>query len=178
MAGKSYKMVDCKGELSGVVSDALGIMQALRDEVEGIVENAGDALANTQRIQTFSETKDTLDNHVDDEPDAPACIAERNVSYSEARKKAKNKGASRAVQLSNACGMLEAVKDEAQEYLDNSEEDLAGEEIECWGLLSEKEQQESDERFETIKDEIETYVGELEEIIDGVEGCEFPGMYG
>lgn len=165
---RRYKPVTHTSTIDGAVADALSELQGLRDEVREIVENAsGTGLENTQRIQTLSETADTLDSHVDDEPDAPDAITaepQKQITYVEMTKK---RGVSRAQRHDNAIAQLSAAVAGVEEM------------IEALEAEEEKAAEEQKEQIEEKKSDLETYRDAIQELIDNLDGAvEYPGMFG
>ena len=155
----SYKNVPCTGTVSSI-SDAISELESLGEECREIVDNAEGGLRETSRIQTFEETAGTLESV--SEPDVPECIAELSINYGEQRPTRKARSMSRQVRCSNAIAVLQAASEAAQQWLDDTDcqpEDMS----------SEKEEQ---------RDEVQTFIDELDNIVGDCESCEFPGMYG
>lgn len=155
----SYKSVEQVGSV-GSVADAISELQSLGEECREIVENAEGGLAETARIQTFDETASALEGI--SEPDVPECIDEVSITYYEQRSRRKARGASRAVRCSNAVAVLQAASEAAKQWLDDTE------------AAPEDTSSDDEER----RDEVLTFIYELDNIISDVEGCEFPGMFG
>lgn len=148
----AYKQVSRTGS-AGDVSSAIETLQELGNECREIVDNSGEALANTQRIQTLESTADALENIND--IDIPDCAAELTITYSEAVPTRKGRGASRAVRRDNAVAVLEAAKDAAQNRLDDKSDDTS-----------------------EIGDDLQAFIDEIENVVGDAEGVEFPGMFG
>lgn len=148
----AYKIVSHNTTVSAALLDAISELETLQEECQDIVDNASEGLSETQRIQTLGETADALCSLGVDEP--PSSLGERGVSYGESVNKDKRKGASRSVRRDNAVAMLSAAKDEAEEFLES--------------LPDEHED----------RDEVQTFIDQIGEVIDTAEGCEFPGMFG
>jgi hypothetical protein len=81
MAGKSYKYVTHTLKLDVAVDSFYADLEELAGEVREIVDNAGENLANTSRIQTFDATADLLEN-IDrpTEPKLPEALATMEVT--------------------------------------------------------------------------------------------------
>ncbi len=62
MAGKSYKFVERFSNIEDAAADFYNEVQELAGECREIVDNASEGLAQTDRIQTFESTADTLEN--------------------------------------------------------------------------------------------------------------------
>jgi hypothetical protein len=158
----AYKTTQHKGAISGVVADALSELQSLRDEVQEIVDNAsGTGLENTQRIQTLSETADTLGNYVDNEPDVPGFMAAEEVQWHEMHNARKGRGDSRDTRNSNAVQALQAAADAAEAIAERLEQKESA---------TEAEQEQAGEA--------RSYAEEVRDISDNVESVEYPGMFG
>jgi ABC-type transporter Mla subunit MlaD len=151
--------------ISAAVADGMSELQSLRDEVREVADNAsGTALENTQRIQTLSETADTLDSYVDDEPDAPAFLADLPTKYTTTHNARKGRGDSRATRHDNAINALRAAADEVASWLEDVEGNTEGK---------------TEEEREEMKDAAETYKDAIEEVVDNLDGAvEYPGMFG
>jgi len=149
-AKKNLRAVPCSCSLQGAIEDGYSRLAELRDECQEIVDNASDGLRETQRIQTLDETANTL-SETDSEIDVPETIAELIVNYTEDRRKSKSH--SRATRCSEATELLSAAKSVAEEWLLENEGTNEG-------------------------DEVQSFIDELDEMINNAEGCEFPGMYG
>lgn len=144
----SYKYVMCQGTVSSV-EDAFSALEDLASECREVYDNASEGLQQTQRIQTFGDTADTLEGLSC--PDVPECVSELAISYSEATKK---RGVSRAKRCENAVSVLQAAVDALENWLDGLPDD------------------------DDNRDEVDSFKSELEDAISNAEGCEFPGMYG
>lgn len=150
---KSYKSVPCVGTVASV-EDAFSALEELGSECREVVDNTGDSgLSQTQRIQTFDETASTLEGL--SAPDVPECVAELEIRYSDSVPKSKRRSPSRAARCANACAVLAAAAEAAQQWLDD------------------EANAEHDDR-----DEVEQFISDLESAVGEAEGCEFPGLYG
>ena len=150
MSKQNLRAVPCECTLLGAIEDAYSQLEELQSECQEIVDNASEGLSQTQRIQTFEETADAL-GAADSVPDVPADVADITVRYTEDRRKSKSH--SRATRCAEACELLHAATDTLSEWLDTCEDD-------------------------ELKDECQSLIDELEEMLGNAEGCEFPGMYG
>lgn len=155
----AYKSVAVDGSISSV-SNAFDIIEELAGECREIVDNASEGLSETQRIQTFSETADNLENV--SSVDAPECISEHGMSYHEQVNTNKSRGPSRAVRLENAVSILGTAVELARSLIEDDEFKAT---IEA-------------DKWEEVEGEITEFADEVEEVINTIEGCEFPGMYG
>lgn len=168
----AYKNVSHKGSMGGV-ADAFSMIEELGNECREIVDNAGDALANTQRIQTFGETADVLENV--SAVDVPDCISDVEIHYGESVPTRKGRSTSRSVRCSNIVSILEAAKSRAEELKDENEshrEEYENASVEDREGMAEPDYTEEDEG------EMGTFIDELENVINEIESLEFPGMYG
>jgi predicted house-cleaning noncanonical NTP pyrophosphatase (MazG superfamily) len=150
MAKENLRAVPCTGSVLGLIEGAYSELEALRDEVQEIVDNASEGLSQTQRIQTFEETASALD-FVDSVPDVPEAVQDFVVEYTEDKRKSKS--TSRATRCAEAVNLLQCV-------------------IEVLTEFSEAKQDSE------LCDEIEQLLSELEDAVGYAEGAEFPGMYG
>jgi N6-adenosine-specific RNA methylase IME4 len=141
-------VVSHKTNMADAVSGAFSEITDLAEEYRQIVDNATEGLSETQRVQTFGETADTLEGL--QEPDVPSVIATIEVNYTITLPKRKDRGLSRAARMSDAIGILDA----CMEALDRVAE--------------------TDVRHQAACD----LFGELDAVKAEAEGCEFPGMYG
>lgn len=155
----SYKNVPCTGTMSSV-SDAVSALTDLGEECREIVENAEGGLRETSRIQTLEETAGVLESL--SEPDVPECISELTLNYDEQVPRRKARSASRVVRGQNACTLLQAAVEAAQQWLDDT--DCQPEDM---GSTKEAE-----------REEVNDFIAELDNIIGDAESCEFPGMFG
>ena len=152
MAKVNLRAVPCTGSVLGLIEGAYSELEALHDECQEIVDNASDGLSQTQRIQTFEETANTLD-FADSVPDVPEVVQDLEVHYTEDRRKSKS--TSRATRCSESCNLLYGVVAALDAWLDDD---------------SNSEHEDRDD-VESLKDDLENNINEAE-------GCEFPGMYG
>lgn len=155
----SYKHVTTETNVSAV-EDAISNLEELGNECREIVDNASDGLKETSRIQTFDETAGTLEGI--SAPDIPECVADLPMTVTTQQSTRRGRGESRAVRCANAVALLQAASEAAQQWLDDTDcqpEDMS----------SEKEEQ---------RDEVQTFIDELDNIVGDAESCEFPGMYG
>ncbi len=155
-----YKMAIQSMTIEDALSNGFGELQSLRDEVREIVDNANDSLSQTARIQTLSETADTLDNVADNEPDLPSEF-NLTLSVGQLAHKRKNVSASRSIRRDNAVSCLAAVVAVCDDHLKTFD--------------SEKERSESDQ---SAYDMVETLRDNIQEVIDEVDELKFPGMFG
>ena len=153
MAKINLRAVPCTGSVLGLIEGAYAELESLRDEVQEIVDNASEGLAETQRIQTLDETAQALD-FVDSMPDVPEQVQDLVVNYTEDQRKSKSH--SRASRCSEAVELLNGVVGVLQEYVENHNA--------------------SDSDYEDT-DEVEQLLSELEDAVGYAEGAEFPGMY-
>lgn len=148
----SYKNITTTSTVSAT-DDACSSLEELGSECREIVDNAEGGLRETQRIQTLDETAGTLENI--SAPDVPECIAELPITYTEQQSTRRGRGESRAVRCGNSVSVLQAAVEAAQEWLDD---DANAEHAD--------------------RDDVDSFVSEVEGIIGDAEGCEFPGMFG
>lgn len=147
------KTVQRESTVSAVVGDAIGMIQSLTEEIQEVVDGAsGTPRENTGRIQTLSDTADTLSNI--SEPDVPEIVGDLKVSYME---QVSTRGLSRGSQRDNATSMLQAAVDAMREWLD---------------------EQKDPEAMQDAIDEVDSAADEIDNIISDAEGVDFPGMFG
>lgn len=177
---KRGKLVNHEG-IVGDIGSAYTDVQELRDEVREVVENAGENLSQTQRIQTLSETADTLDGSADDEPTVPEGLENLKISYSTFHAYGR-KGDSRATRMMNAVALMDGVIDALNEFIEDADapiDNLVPEGLDgAFMAISEEQLAESDKRAEALKNEAETLRDEIENAKGEFEGVEFRGMYG
>lgn len=148
----AYKLgPERKLSVQDAISEAFGEIQSLRDETS---DNASNTEGKPQG-ERWQEAADALDGCADNEPDVPAEVADFEVTVRDQVNTDKRRGPSRAVRLSNACGLLSAVK-ERLESLDEKETD----------------------DDEDLKDAAEQLASDLDEAIDLDGSVEFPTMFG
>jgi len=145
-----------QSDVEDAIASGFETLRDLRDEIRDAVEAMSESpgLAATGRYQTLSDTADSLDNFVDDEPSVPECVGGERCEYTENREKK----LTRSGRLNNATAALTAAADAIRSWIDDQDaddEDAASD-------IADAEQ---------LADELEGYVSEAE-------GCEFPGMYG
>ena len=158
------RAVPCTGSVLGLIEGAYSELEALRDEVQEIVDNASEGLAQTQRIQTLGETADALYG-ADDVPDVPDAVATLRCTYTEDQRKSKS--TSRASRCAEACTLLEAAVGELDDFISTAEDKLCD-------MTDEGEK----EALEQSKYEVEELRDTVQELLDNAQGAEFPGMYG
>lgn len=141
-------------ERTGTVADVEGALEKLRelyDEIDEIVQNAsGTPAENSPRIQTLTETADSLSN-VPEGIDIPQAIINLPIKYMESVHKFRSASPSRAIRRDNACSIIRSVIEVAEEF----------------------QEQHEDEDMENV----EAFVTEIADAADEAEGCEFPGMF-
>lgn len=148
--GGSYKSVNCEGTVSSV-SDAFSELESLKDEMTEWRDNLEEKFSGTQKYEDVSACCDELEQV--DEVEVPEVIGEVKIAYSEMRNRRKGRGESRSVRRDNAVAVLQAAKDAAENWLEGLPED--------------------DEN----KDQVSTFIDELDTQIGYAEGAEFPGMF-
>lgn len=178
----AYKTVTHNGNCSQA-SSAYDDLVALGEECREVVDNAGENLANTGRIQTLGETADVIENLT--EVTVPDCADSIDMTYYESVPTRKGRQASRATRRDNACAILNAAADAAEDALENSREHW-----EAWAefesLTDEEQKERRDEGTapeepvvkEDEEDDVTTFANDCRDMVNEVEGCEFPGMHG
>lgn len=150
--------------LADAIEDGYSRLSSLKDEVQEIVDNAPEALQDSDRIQTLEQTCSSLDG-VDSTPDVPLGVADMTVKYTEDQRKSRSH--SRASQCAEACDVLRAAVEAMDEWIEDADDRKDGK-------MSPAEQQEQDEELEEVK----SLRDEVQDMLDNAEGCEWPGMYG
>ncbi len=148
----NIRAVPVQESLESALEGGFSELNDLMNECQEIVDNATEALQQTQRIQTLEQTASEL-YQSDSAPDIPnaLCEADLQVNYTEDRRKSKS--TSRATRCAEACAKLYAVIAAVELFLETNES--------------------ADE-----EGEIQSFIDEVQEMIDSAEGCEFPGMFG
>lgn len=118
MGKRTYETLNMS--VADAVSAGVSALIELGDEAREIVENASDGLRETQRIQTFEETADTLENL--DEPNTPDYTLEDSFEVRHVKPRGRSKPLSRADRRDNAVATLRAAVDHIQGVIDNLEE--------------------------------------------------------
>lgn len=160
MAGKSYKSVSQKMKIADAVSAFYADIEELAMEARDIVENASENLAQTNRIQTFEATADTLEGlQAPDEPEWPEVLQAMEVTISVAVPRAKGRATSRSVRCENAASYARAAIDSVREWCDEAEG-------------------QAEPPSDDVLTELREWCDEVEGHVDEAEAVEFPGMYG
>jgi ABC-type transporter Mla subunit MlaD len=146
----AYRFVERTTTLSAAVADAVAELVSLGEEAREIVDNASENLQQTQRIQTFEETAEALENL--NEPDSVESTNEIPVYYHEGVPTRKRGSVSRQQRCNNAVNMLQAASHAIAGFLD-----------------------ENDGHEDT--DDLDFLRNEIDDIVNAAEGCEFPGMF-
>src|SRR5215475_5626595 len=105
MARHKIKTVVCT--LGDAVSNAMGELQGLAEEIREVVDGAECGRAETQRIQTLGETADTLEQISEPEITTDSEIAKIMVEYAESIPTGR-RGLSRRTRCDNAINALDA----------------------------------------------------------------------
>ena len=201
---RSYKYVPQSSTVSAV-SDAFSELTTLGEECREIVDNAPEGLNQTQRIQTLDETASELENL--SEPDIPGDAGDLPISYSEAVPARKRMNTGRAVRRDNAVAILSRAVSALEDRIEQMREDadklgadaddaeaelpdgteptpVEGEPtpVEMAVLKAppadEASPADKAEKLRNDADEMETCKDDIQQVIDAVEGLEFPGMFG
>jgi hypothetical protein len=148
--GRKAVMSKYESTISGAVSDAFSTLSELGEECREVVDNAPESLQNSPRNETLGETADALESL--SEPDTPKCIGDLPITFTYKPQRRM----SRSDRRYEAVRILEAAKDAAQAWLDD------------------------EENAESTADseEVDAFIGEIEEIVSEAENVEFPGMFG
>lgn len=137
--------------VADAVSGGYSELEELASECREMFDNASEGLQQTQRLQTFEQTADTLEGL--SEPDVPECVGELRFQVRLEIPNRPRRGLSRATRCANATALLQGALDAMQAWLEeNSEHDDAS--------------------------DVEDQCNGIENDISEAEGAEFPGMYG
>jgi len=140
-----------------LVEDAYSVIEDLAGEAREIADSAsGTGLENTQRIQTFNETADTLEGI--SIPDLPDVFDEVEVV--------------RLPTISNATGRAHRLGEAV------SDMQLACDEVESWLGAKKDAADNGEEEDELDIDGVDDALTEIRDHAGEAEGVEFPGMYG
>jgi len=157
MASNAYKLVESEWTTLSAIESFYSDIAELAEEAREIVDNAPESLQSSPRIETLSETADTLERI--EQRDPPDTAAEQKFKVKLYVPKRKSDRISRAVRLENAailadqaCGMIGSWCDAQADEL----EDGADDPTEEWRL----------------------FIEEVREDIEQAESVEFPGMMG
>ncbi len=169
----SYKNVQCRGQLDGVVADAFSQLTELGEEMRSWCDNMEEKFSSTSRYQMASDAADALENLSEvDVSDLEEKLRIAEVEYSESQPSSKRKSPSRATRLSNAAGMLHA----AAAYIEDWIVDLEGMQKEL-----DHEAENYSEQFDDLDNRIcecQDKLTELQDAASEAENVEFPGMFG
>jgi len=151
-----------------LIEDGYSQIEDLASECSEIVDNSsGTNFENTQRIQTFSETADTLGN-ISLNNDLPDWLE----SVSVVRLPTISDRSGRSHRLDEALSDLSVAIEAINEYVCKDDQTAT----------SDVESPNGDKLADSIRtereDEAKTLTDEIQEHIDECSGCEFPGMYG
>lgn len=147
-----YKTEQHECKLGSLVEDSFGELENLSDEMRNWFDSLPEGLQNGDKGQLINETAEALERVSDVE--APSCIAELAVMYSEQRNTDKRRPRSRQVRFDDAIGWLrnciEAARDWAEDTTHPATQDH--------------------------RDAAMGFADEVQQEIDDVDSCEFPAM--
>ncbi len=178
MAGKSYKLVECSGDLFETLSDFYSELEALADEAEDVRDSIPESLQGGERYQAFDTTSDTLRNitcsETELEGDARTVVAQDAgvLKYHKYVPRSRRDNTSRMVRLENACITGRAALNLFEEIKSNLEENLQQ------GQGASTPDSETQVNLQEVIYELDNFIDQLASHVDEAEGCEFPGMYG
>jgi hypothetical protein len=145
------------GTISDALSEGFSELQSLRDEIGEWRDNMEEKLSQTEKYQKVSDCADALDEIADCEDECvPPVHADDETKWAFSKKKSKKSPYPRWLRAQNAVNALDAAKSEMQELVDDEDNEI-----------------EEDDRLS-----IQTCIDKLDEIIDGANSLEFPGMFG
>lgn len=157
-----YRTVMRKGTVRDLITDGLGDLEGLREEMTTWRDNmSSTTAANTTKFQTVEETADALENmDLEQTPEGniPENLMDIEAEWPELVVRSGRAGPSRSTRASNACNRI-SVAIEVLEGITKAAEATSHE------LATEEREQ------------IEAYIEELEQLVDEVGNLEFPGMY-
>lgn len=144
MASK-IKYETVTGHVWGVISDALNELNDLGSDCQESADALEEKFSSTERYQLLSDAADTLNSLSEvGEPDGP--VGDLPVQYQVGHKRRMSK----ALRLQNALTALQAADEVVQEFLDKfTEPDEDGEDY---------------EDAKRVKEELETVIGEVENV--------------
>lgn len=142
------RAVETKTTVEKAVNAACSMLEDIGNEFDEAVSAVeGTGLAESERYQSWGEARDVLQNVV--EPDVPACVLGLEVVYIESPiPKSASGVASRRIRRDDAVATLGMAKAAAEEFADTTEDEAA-------------------------KESATAFTGELDDIIDEVEGVDF-----
>ena len=149
-----------EGTVEGFLEDAMSTVEELRDEMSEWRDNIEEGFSHTEKYERVSEAADALEVEA---PEAPSSAEEVKCNTTiDTRRSA----GSRTARLANALNLLYAARDAAENHK---------------GLLESEQSEEQGGENDDLGDEIgdlETFLGEMDDLISQLEGVEFPGMFG
>lgn len=152
MARKKKQPVVIELSLETALDDAFSEVENLADEMRSWYDNMPENLQQGDKGCRVDEAASALENV--QRLELPECLnSERKISVG----RIDGRKTSRAARLSEAVNLLELVKADAEQFVHD-------------------ELEEGDEDNEA--DEVNSFVNELQQAIDELEGVEFPGMFG
>ncbi len=146
---RKIEMQKYESTVEGAIDDAMSAFEELGSECREVCDNMPESLQSTDRYSTLDETANELEYL--SAPDVPECVSGLTVTFSYKPQRRM----SRSDRRHEAIRTIEAAKDAAQEWLDD------------------EANAEHDQR-----DEVETLVSEIDDIVGTAENVEFPGMFG
>lgn len=173
------------GTVGSFISNGWGEITGLGEEFREIVDNAPDALkeseVNTQRDETASAVEGLNEPSVESSIlDELECSTQIDMGKTYRGRQSQ----SRACRASNAAGYFRAAAEAVQMWFDDNDElpdeDAKGKELaERKEKLAELEEANIDpDDYEKARSEAEGLISELEEIADEIDGMSWPGMFG
>lgn len=142
------KTVIVTQDVSSAVSDAFSELACLGEELRSWYDNMPENFQNGDKGSQVSEAADALESL--QEIDVPEVIQDLDASY----EKLTRKSSSRSARRDDAVESLEYAKAVAEEW------------------LGEEQNEKHDKR-----DDVESFVSELDDVISEASNVEFPGMY-
>lgn len=150
--GKNYKPVTtllCISDLDGIFSDICD----LGEECQEVFDSTPESLQQTDRCVAFEASAEAL-SHIGSTTIPPG-VEDLTFTYEEMIPRRRRSATSRSVRASNMSSALQAANECLIDWLvedDNGEHE--------------------------DRDDVEQLSTVIEEAVDALEGCEFPGMFG
>ena len=149
--GKKREPIQHSSTVGGCVSDAFSELQALGDEMRSWYDNMPENLQGGDKGSAVSEAADTLEGL--SEPSVPDAVADVKVEWQS--KPPTKRGLSRSARRDEATMMLDLAATAAQGWLDDPENET-----------------------HEARDEVESFIDEVNSAKDDADNVEFPGMIG
>lgn len=149
------------GTLEELISTVYSDIEDLHAEVQEVVDNMGgsEGLSQTQRYATLEEAAEYLEEAASSTPEVPEGLQELDVLYTQDTRR--RESSTRAGRRDNIVSVLTACIDALGDY-----------------EVPEAEDGEDEDSVEDLSSEANDLANELQDTVDKLENCEFPGMMG